>query len=77
MRIWNADNGAAVRTLSGHADYVYGLAVSPDGALIASGAFDGEVRIWKVADGSLVKSFNASPGLPVAAPPPPPAPKKK
>ena len=63
VRMWNADNGAAVRTLSGHADYVYAVAISPDGNLIASGAFDGEVRIWKVADGALVKAFNASPGL--------------
>ena len=29
--IWNADSGAAVRTLTGHTDYVYAVAISPDG----------------------------------------------
>ncbi len=62
VRIWNEDNGSAVRTLSGHTDYVYALAVSSDGALIASGSFNGEVKLWKTADGTLLKSFNGSPG---------------
>jgi len=62
IRLWNAENLAAVRTLTGFTDHVYALAVSPDGNLIAGGAFNGEVRVYKVADGALVKSFNASPG---------------
>jgi WD40 repeat protein len=76
VRVWNADTLAAVRTLGGNTDYVFAVAPSPDGTLVASGAFNGEVKIWKVADGSLVKSFNASPGLQATAPSPPaPAPK--
>ena len=67
VRVWNADNGAAVRTLSGHTDYVYSIAVSPDGLLAASGSYDGEIRIWKLADGSLVKAFPGSPGIQPAA----------
>jgi hypothetical protein len=62
VRTWNADNLAPVKTLAGHTDHVFALAASPDGNLLASGAFNGEVRVWKVADGTLVKSFNASPG---------------
>jgi WD40 repeat protein len=41
---------------------VFAVSFSPDGALVAAGSYDGEVRIWKVADGSLLKGFNASPG---------------
>ena len=62
VRIWNADTLAAVKTLSGHTDWVYTIAFSPNGNLIASGSWNGEVKVWKVADGTLVKSFTGSPG---------------
>jgi WD40 repeat protein len=62
VRIWNADTLAAVKTLSGHTDWVYTVAFSPDGSLIASGSWNGEIKVWKVADGALVKSFTGSPG---------------
>jgi WD40 repeat protein len=62
VRVWNADSGAAVRTLNGLNDQVFALAISPDGNLVAAGSYAGEVSIWKVADGAVVKSFIASPG---------------
>src|SRR5262249_16883852 len=69
VRVWNADSGAAVKTLSGMTDYVYAAPISSDGNLIAGGGFNGEVKEWKMADGALAKEFNASPGLQPAAPP--------
>jgi mono/diheme cytochrome c family protein len=63
VKVWNADNLTAVRTLSGLTDYVYAAAVSPDGNLVAGGSFGAEVRVWKMEKGDLVKSFNASPGI--------------
>jgi hypothetical protein len=63
VRIWNPDSGGAVRTLTGHTDWVYALALSSDGKLVASGSWNGEVRLWQVGDGKLVRAFNASPGL--------------
>jgi mono/diheme cytochrome c family protein/DNA-binding beta-propeller fold protein YncE len=68
VKLWNAESLAATRTLSGLTDYVYAVAASPDGSLIAAGSFNGEVRVWKHDDGALVKAFNASPGLKVEAP---------
>jgi WD40 repeat protein len=62
VRIWNADSGAAVKTLSGLSDQIFALAISADGAMVAAGAYSGEVAIWKIADGMLIKLFNASPG---------------
>jgi WD40 repeat protein len=62
VRLWNTDSGAPIKSLSGHTDWVYAVAVSPDGTLVASGAWNGEVKIWKVPDGTLVKEYNGSPG---------------
>ncbi|HLJ92232.1 MAG TPA: c-type cytochrome domain-containing protein, partial [Gemmataceae bacterium] len=31
VRLWNADNGKLLHTLTGHSDWVYALALSPDG----------------------------------------------
>jgi len=63
VKVWNAESLAAVKSLAGFTDHVYAVAVSPDGNLVAGGAFNGEVRVWKMADGAPVKVFNASPGL--------------
>jgi WD40 repeat protein len=62
VRLWNPANGQALKTLSGHTDWVYAVAISPDGKLVAAGSWNGEVRTWTVADGKPGKTFNASPG---------------
>ena len=38
------------------------LAISRDGKTIASGSWDGEVRLWNLADGKLIRNFIAAPG---------------
>ena len=62
MRLFNAGSGAAIKTLAGFTDYVFAVAISPDGQLVAGGSNNGEVRVWKTSDGALVKDFIASPG---------------
>ncbi|MFO1497005.1 MAG: serine/threonine-protein kinase, partial [Verrucomicrobiota bacterium] len=39
------------RALTGHRDFISGLAFSPDGALLASGSVDGTIRLWDTATG--------------------------
>lgn len=48
--------------LKGHDDWVYSLAISPDGQTIASGAWDGGIRLWKLPEGEPLQSFIAAPG---------------
>jgi len=64
VKVWNADSGAAVATLTGHTDHVFAIAFSPDGTQLVSGSFNGEIKVWKVADPKMpVKAFNATPGM--------------
>jgi WD40 repeat protein len=63
-RLNNAADGAAVKTYSGHAEWVYSLAVHPASGLLATGSYDGEIRIWKIDDASLVTNWPAAPGYP-------------
>ncbi|HUV39626.1 MAG TPA: WD40 repeat domain-containing protein [Planctomycetota bacterium] len=52
-----AASGGAGASFHGHTDWVYAVAVSPDGKLLASGSADGTVRLWNVADGKLLATL--------------------
>ena len=54
--------GELVRTFSGHHDWVYSLAVNRETGKLASGGYDGEVRIWSLDTGKLAVKFFAAPG---------------
>ena len=69
VRLWDA-NLTPGKTLAGLTDYVYAVAFSADGTLVAGGSYDGSVAVWKVADGSTVKAWNASPGIVTKEPEP-------
>src|SRR5436190_1765666 len=55
-RLWNVDSGGAGRTFAGGADYLYAVAVSADGQVIAAGGEEGVVRVYG-PDGRLLKAL--------------------
>jgi WD40 repeat protein len=61
-RLHTLQGGQLIKTFSGHADWVYSLAFCAATGRLATGSFDGEVRLWNVADGKGVVQFLAAPG---------------
>jgi WD40 repeat protein/tRNA A-37 threonylcarbamoyl transferase component Bud32 len=51
VRLWNLETGEET-TWEGHTGHVHGLAFSPVGSLLATGAEDGTVRLWDRHAGS-------------------------
>jgi WD40 repeat protein len=64
VTLWNPNTGALLRTLSGHTSDVRTLAFTPDGAFLISGCerTDLSLRVWRVADGAQVASFDDGTG---------------
>lgn len=66
-KMWNMDNGGQVRTFAAGNDFLYAVAVSPDGALVAVGGQDSVIRIFNGQNAQLIKELRP-PDL-VAGPP--------
>jgi WD40 repeat protein len=61
VKLWNLATGAPTGTLTGLSDYIYALAISPDGSMVAAGSWNGEVRIWDESSAKVVAAFTAAP----------------
>ncbi len=64
IQLWDVDEQGAIAlqdTLSGHQDWVTGVAVSPDGELLVSGSRDRTLKLWR-KDGTLVKTVTGHSG---------------
>ncbi len=53
LRVWDIENGVAVRTMKGHTEPIYGVALSPDGTLALSASEDRTIKVWEVETGAL------------------------
>ena len=49
--------GDPLNTLTGHTADVYGLAFTPDGSILTSGAWDASIRSWDPATGTHLKTI--------------------
>ncbi|MDA0587004.1 MAG: hypothetical protein O2820_03595 [Planctomycetota bacterium] len=63
---FEAETGNRVRDYSGHTDWVFAVDAHSKTNRLASGAFDGEVRVWNTTNGESVSAFKASPGFETA-----------
>ena len=52
VRIWDAATGAQIHALTGHTDWVEGIAFSPDGERLASTSWDATIRLWDTGTGT-------------------------
>jgi WD40 repeat protein len=61
VRVYRVDDGQRVATLADQKTAVYSVTFSPDGKQVATGGFDGAVRLFETTTGKLIKSFSAAP----------------
>jgi WD40 repeat protein len=64
--IWELGEGgkaAQKHILEGHSVTVNSISLTPEGTHLASGSFDGTVRIWEVATGQQVRVLNGHSGI--------------
>jgi WD40 repeat protein len=57
IRTYLLSSGNFSRTFSGHSDWVYSLAATPDGGKLASGSADGTVKLWNPVAGKSVATL--------------------
>src|SRR5262249_26264301 len=67
LKLYDAASGNLVREFKafkekdfekGHHDGVFSVAISPDAKLLASGSSDRSIKLWNIADGSVVRELS-------------------
>jgi WD40 repeat protein len=61
-RVFDAAKRKQIKAFTGHADWIYTLSYHDGSKRLATGGYDGEVKIWNVDEGKEVISFKAAPG---------------
>ncbi|MEW6156142.1 MAG: c-type cytochrome domain-containing protein [Verrucomicrobiota bacterium] len=62
VRQWKTSDGTLIRTMEGHSDAIYALALSPDGKMLATGSYDQKIQLWNPENGQLLKTLSGHNG---------------
>ena len=57
IKLWDITKSRYIKTLEGHTDRVYSLAVTPDGKNIVSGSRDNTIKIWDIQNGECIRTL--------------------
>lgn len=63
IRQFKANEGDQVREFPGAVDWCLSVAAHEATGRVAAGTFDGEIRLWNLADGAPLLNFHAAPGF--------------
>ena len=61
VNLYDPETGEKKASCKGHEAGIYAVAFSPDSSKLATGGFDGKVRIYSTADCTLIRSFVPAP----------------
>src|SRR5207245_5179940 len=61
-KVWSAETGKELLTLSGHSDVVYSVAWSPDGKRLATGSDDKTAKVWDAETGRELQTLGGHSG---------------
>ncbi|MDZ4783393.1 MAG: WD40 repeat domain-containing protein [Planctomycetia bacterium] len=57
IKLWDAETGAELRTLTGHADWVMSVTFSPDGTWLASASKDRTIKLWNAQSDAEIRAL--------------------
>ena len=60
--LWDSDTGKELHRFKGHRDAMYAVAISDDGALVATGSYDRQIMVWDTESGKQLRTLRGHNG---------------